>query len=88
MNLIDTLRTEIINLLSSFISSEAIVNLLTVVTMVLFWLILGSLVTRLVRLLILRTKSFEDKQTKQGLTMRKLVNNLIKSVFFLWSTLR
>lgn len=87
MNLIDTLRTEIINLLSSFISSEAIVNLLTVVTMVLFWLILGSLVTRLVRLLILRTKSFEDKQTKQGLTMRKLVNNLIKSVFFLWIAL-
>lgn len=87
MSLIEQLRTLVSDVLTNINLPEGLVNALTVVVMILFWLILGGVVTRIVRLLILRTKGFQDKSTKQGLTMRKLVNNLIKSIFYFWIAL-
>lgn len=87
MSLIEQLRTLVSDVLTNINLTEGLVNALTVVVMILFWLILGGVVTRIVRLLILRTKGFQDKSTKQGLTMRKLVNNLIKSIFYFWIAL-
>lgn len=84
MNLIDLLREEIRTLLAKFISIASLVDLLVVILMVIFWLVLGFLVIKIVRLLILQSEGFKDKETKQGLTMRRLVNNLIRALFFFW----
>lgn len=84
MNLINLLRNQIRNLLSSFISVESIVDLLVVLTMILFWIIFGATIIKVVKLIVLKADRFKDKETKQGLTMRKLINNLIRSLFFFW----
>lgn len=87
MNLIETIRQEITNLFKLFLKTESLVNLLTVLTMVLFWIILGIIVTKIVRLIILKTERFQDKHSKEGLTMRRLINNIIRALFFFWITL-
>ena len=75
ISLVDTLRQQITNLFEKFISIEPLVNLLTVFTMVLFWIILGIIVIKIVRLIVLETERFQDKHSKQGITMRRLINN-------------
>lgn len=84
MNLVDIIREEVNNLFSSFISSTSLVDLLTVIVMILFWLLLGMFVIKVVRLIILKTEKFQDTHTKQGMTMRRLINNVIRSLFFFW----
>lgn len=84
MNLVDIIREEVNNLFSSFISSTSLVDLLTVIVMILFWLLLGMFVIKVVRIIILKTEKFQDTHTKQGMTMRRLINNIIRSLFFFW----
>src|SRR5690554_1646467 len=84
MNLVDIIREEVNNLFSSFISSTSLVDLLTVIVMILFWLLLGMFVIKVVRIIILKTEKFKDTHTKQGMTMRRLINNVIRSLFFFW----
>lgn len=84
MNLVDIIRQEVNNLFSSFISSTSLVDLLTVIVMILFWLLLGMFVIKVVRIIILKTEKFQDTHTKQGMTMRRLINNIIRSLFFFW----
>jgi len=84
MNLVDIIREEVNNLFSSFISSTSLVDLLTVIVMILFWLLLGMFVIKVVRIIILKTEKFQDTHTKQGMTMRRLINNVIRSLFFFW----
>lgn len=87
MNLVDTIRQQVTNLFERFITIEPIVNLLTVLVMVLFWIVLGMVVIRVVKLIVLKTESFQDKHSKQGITMRRLINNLIRALFFFWIAL-
>jgi len=84
MNLVDIIREEVNNLFSSFINSTSLVDLLTLIVMILFWLLLGVVVIKIVRLIILKTEKFQDLHTKQGMTMRRLINNIIRSLFFFW----
>jgi len=87
MNLVDTIRLEIGNLLGRFISNASVVNALTVILMVLFWIVIGIVVIKLARLIILRATKFEDKGTKESLTMSRLINSLIKVLFIFWITI-
>lgn len=84
MNLVDIIREEVNNLFSSFINSTSLVDLLTLIVMILFWLLLGVVVIKIVRLIILKTEKFQDLHTKQGMTMRRLINNIIRTLFFFW----
>lgn len=84
MNLINLLRDQIRNLLSSFITTEAIIDILIVAAMIIFWILFGFIVIKTVKIIVLKADHFKDKETKQGLTMRKLINNLIKALFFFW----
>ena len=87
MNLVDIIREEVNNLFSSFINSTSLVDLLTLIVMILFWLLLGVVVIKIVRLIILKTEKFQDIHTKQGMTMRRLINNIIRTLFFFWIAL-
>lgn len=87
MNLVDIIREEVNNLFSRFLNSTSLVDLLTLIVMILFWLLLGYVVIKIVRLIILKTEKFQDLHTKQGMTMRRLINNIIRSLFFFWIAL-
>ena len=84
MDLINLLRSQIRVLFESLIATEAVVDLIVVVIMVAFWLLLGFIVIKIVRLLVLKGKKIQDRQTKHGLTMKRLINNLIRAVFIFW----
>lgn len=84
MNLINLLRTQIRTLFETFIPSAVLTDLLVVVVMVLFWLVLGLIITKIVKFIVLRTQKFEEKQSAHGKTIRRLINNLIRTLFFFW----
>lgn len=88
MNLIDQLRGLINKFLEKFISGESLRGLVVVVIMIIFWILLGLLVTILANLIVGRTKKFEDKHSRQSKTMSKLINNLIKALFIFWIILK
>lgn len=87
MNLVDIIREEVNNFFSRFLNSTSLVDLLTLIVMILFWLLLGVVVIKIVRLIILKTEKFQDLHNKQGMTMRRLINNIIRSLFFFWIAL-
>lgn len=87
MNLIDTLRNLINELFLDLIKIEEVAKLITVVLMVLFWIILGQIVIKVVKSILIKTSKFDDKQTKQSLTLKRLLNNFIKAVFLFWIVL-
>lgn len=84
MNLIETLRLEISKLFAQFINNTSVVNALTRTVMVLFWILLGMVVIKLARKIILRASKFEDKGTKETLTMTRLINSVVKVLFIFW----
>jgi small conductance mechanosensitive channel len=52
--------------------------------MVLFWLVLGFIVIKITKLIVLRSSKLQDKGTKESLTMARLINSLIRVLFIFW----
>lgn len=87
-NLSDLLRGVINDFLSKFISVTQVVDLLVAIIMVLFWILIAYVTFKLVKLLLFKTKKIEEKyegkETKEQVTVRRLINNIIKALFMFW----
>lgn len=84
MNLVDTLREVIRDFYTKYITNVPLINTLTIATMVLFWLVLGFIVIKITKLIVLRSSKLQDKGTKESLTMARLINSLIRVLFIFW----
>lgn len=84
MDLINYLREILLELFSSFISSLEFAQFLTTLSMVFIWILIGYLTLKITRLFMNRTRFFKYKETKEGLTIRRLVTNLIRALFVFW----
>src|SRR5690554_13712 len=84
MDLINYLREILLELFSSFISSLEFAQFLTTLSMVFIWILIGYLTLKITRLFMNRTKFFKYKETKEELTIRRLVTNLIRALFVFW----
>jgi small-conductance mechanosensitive channel len=84
MNLVDTLREVIRDFYTKYITNVPLTNTLTITTMVLFWLVLGFIVIKITKLIVLRSSKLQDKGTKESLTMARLINSLIRVLFIFW----
>lgn len=88
MSLSDNLRGIIKEIIIKIIPNESITELFVAIAMIIFWVIIAYLVTKLSKLLIFKTKGFKNKfhesETNEQLTVRKLINNLIRAVFIFW----
>lgn len=84
MNLVDTLREVIRDFYTKYITNVPLTNTLTIATMVLFWLVLGFIVIKITKLIVLRSSKLQDKGTKESLTMARLINSLIRVLFIFW----
>lgn len=87
-SLADLLRDLINNLLSKFIKIETITDFLTAIIMVIFWILVAYLTFKVVKLLLFKTKKYEkkyeEKETKEQVTVRRLINNIIRALFMFW----
>ncbi len=88
MSLADQLREFIEELLSRFINNIGIRQFLVSFIMILFWILLAYIITKGVKVLLFKTKSLEEKlekkETKEQLTIKRLINNVVKFFFVFW----
>lgn len=88
MSLAQQLRNLITELLSQIIPNTAIVQFLETTIMIIFWVLLAFVVTRIFRFLLFKSKSFEKKlgkkESREQQTVRRLINNVISFFFFFW----
>lgn len=84
MNLVDTLREVIRDFYTKYITNVPLTNTLTIATMVIFWLVLGFIVIKITKLIVLRSSKLQYKGTKESLTMARLINSLIRVLFIFW----
>ncbi|MFA5660059.1 MAG: mechanosensitive ion channel family protein [Bacilli bacterium] len=91
MSLSDQLRTFITNLFTEWISNAGLVEFLTSAVMILFWVLLAFLITKSFKFILFKSKSLEKKfgkqETKEQLTVRRLLNNVLQFFFFFWITI-
>lgn len=80
------LRDLLRELFSKLIGIESIVNLIVAIIMVIYWIIIAYVVFKIVKLVLGRTKSFKRKniETKEQLTVKRLLNNIVKAMFMFW----
>lgn len=80
------LRDLLRELFSKLIGIESIVNLIVAIIMVIYWIIIAYVVFKIVKLVLGRTKSFKRKniETKEQLTVKRLLNNIVKAMFLFW----
>ncbi|MDY0214407.1 MAG: mechanosensitive ion channel [Bacilli bacterium] len=88
MSLAEQLRTLLRELLITIIPNQGLVNFIVTAIMILMWVVLAFIVTRLVRIILFNSKSFEKKlgrtESKEQQTVRRLLNNIIQFFFFFW----
>lgn len=88
MNLSDQLRELLKGIFDKIFSNQAIIELFVSLAMILFWVLLASVTIKIARFFLLRTKrltkKFDDKETKQQLTIKRLINNIIKALYIFW----
>lgn len=80
------LRDLLRELFSKLIGIESIVNLIVAIIMVIYWIVIAYVVFKIVKLVLGRTKSFKRKniETKEQLTVKRLLNNIVKAMFMFW----
>lgn len=80
------LRDLLRELFSKLIGIESIVNLIVAIIMVIYWIIIAYVVFKIVKLVLGRTKSFKRKhiETKEQITVKRLLNNIVKAMFMFW----
>lgn len=84
MDLINYLREVLLELFTKLMPNLELAELLTTLAMVLIWILIGYLTLKIVRLFMNRTRFFKYKETKEGLTIRTLISNLVKAMFIFW----
>lgn len=88
MSLAEQLRTLLRELLITIIPNQGLVNFIVTAIMILMWVVLAFIVTRLVRIILFNSKSFEKKlgrtESKEQQTVLRLLNNIIQFFFFFW----
>ncbi len=88
MSLAEQLRTLLREQLITIIPNQGLVNFIVTAIMILMWVVLAFIVTRLVRIILFNSKSFEKKlgrtESKEQQTVRRLLNNIIQFFFFFW----
>lgn len=91
MNFAAYLRGIIKDFINGIINNDNISALLAAIVMVLFWILLAYIVTLIVKRLVFKTKRFRKKHdyidSNEQVTVRRLVNNVIKAVFLFWITI-
>lgn len=85
MNLSEQLRNLVRTLYNKLLNSEDVIDLLTSITMILFWIILAFVITKIIKVIVIKTKSINKrKETKEQETVRTLINNIIRFFFIFW----
>ncbi len=88
MSLAEQLRKLLSDLFTPLIPNPDIVTLIVTTIMILVWVLLAFIVTRIVRIILFNTKSFEKKigkgESKEKQTVRRLINSVIQFFFFFW----
>lgn len=87
MKITTILREIIANALANVVSNESILALLVSLIMIIFWIILAYIVTKVIKILVIKTSKFSkatDKETKEQLTVRRLINNIVRFIFVFW----
>lgn len=85
MSLAGLLRDYIHKLFSETLNqNETISALLTSMVMIATWLLIAKLAMMIVKIFSKNLKKIEGAETKQALTIRRLVNNLFRAIFILW----
>ncbi len=88
MSLAEQLRTFIYNLLDKFINNDGFKQFLVSVLMILFWVLLAYLIIKTVKMILFKTKKLEEKldkkETKEQMTIKRLINNIVRFFFIFW----
>ncbi|WP_162140184.1 mechanosensitive ion channel family protein [Haploplasma axanthum] len=84
MNIADQIRNLIKKLFEKFITNSELVDFFAAIVMIIFWLLLASIVFKLVKRFLIKTKKYEKKETKEQMTVRRLINNIVKALFAFW----
>jgi len=85
MSLAEQLKDIVKKAFKTFINSDGLVDLLTSISMIVFWIILAYIITKVVKLLIFKTRSLnKHKESKEQETVRRLINNVVRFFFIFW----
>lgn len=88
MSLAEQLRELLNNLFDKFIKLDTLKSLLVSLVMITFWILLAYIITKLFKIILFKTKTLseklEKKETKEQLTIKRLINNVIKFFFIFW----
>ena len=78
-------------LLGKLIRLEPLLNLVVAIIMIIFWVFIAYLVFRLAKFLVFKANKLErkldKKETKEQLTVKRLINNIIRALFLFWITI-
>lgn len=78
-------------LLGKLIRLEPLLNLVVAIIMIIFWVFIAYLVFRLAKFLVFKAnkleRKLEKKETKEQLTVKRLINNIIRALFLFWITI-
>src|SRR5690554_981607 len=78
MSLAEQLRELLNNLFDKFIKLDTLKSLLVSLVMITFWILLAYIITKTL------SEKLEKKETKEQLTIKRLINNVIKFFFIFW----
>lgn len=88
MDLVAQLRLVISELFGGFITNDFLLRFIVTTIMIIFWVLLAFIVTKVTRMIILKSRLFEQKlgknETKEQLTVRRLLINVLQFFFFFW----
>ena len=88
MSLSEQLRAFINSLFTSWIPNEGLVTFITSIIMILIWIMLAFIIIKTFKFILFKSKSLENKlgkqESKEQLTVRRLINNVLQFFFFFW----
>ena len=64
--------------------NTALSDLFTSLIMIIFWLLLAKIAMLFVKIFSKKFKKLEENETKQVMTVRRLINNLFRALFIVW----
>lgn len=75
-------------LIGKLIKFEPLLNLIVALLMILLWILIAFIVFKLVKIFVYKARNVEKKlvikETKEQVTVKRLVNNIIKALFSFW----
>lgn len=74
--------------ISKFIKLDALSNLIVATIMVIFWIFIAFLTLKIVKFVVFKAKrlekKIEKKETKEQITVKRLLNNIVRGLFVFW----